>query len=316
MEYKDYYKILGVDKNAKDDAIRKAYRDLAKQYHPDRNRGNKSSEEKFKEINEAYAVLKDKEKRARYDQLGSSYAAWERQGGTSANYDWSDWFSQAQGAGGSGTTYRTYTTTGFDDMGDFSDFFSQIFGGMGDARTTRSRRSASMEDLFPRQKPAPQQHNITITLEEAFTGTSRILSIDNHKIEAKIPAGSMTGTKIRLAGVLGPKDNASDLILVINVENDLRFERKGNDIYTDTQIDLYTAVLGGDAVVTTFNEKLVLKVPAGTQPGQLIRLTGKGMPVLNKAGKRGDLYARIRVQIPKNITEKQKKLFEEARISG
>jgi curved DNA-binding protein len=104
--------------------------------------------------------------------------------------------------------------------------------------------------------------------------------------------------------------------LVINVENDLRFERKGNDIYTDTQIDLYTAVLGGDAVVTTFNEKLVLKVPAGTQPGQLIRLTGKGMPVLNKAGKRGDLYARIRVQIPKNITEKQKKLFEEARISG
>lgn len=314
MEYKDYYKILGVDKDAKSETIRKAFRDLAKKYHPDHNRGDKKAEEKFKEINEAYEVLKDKEKRARYDQLGSSYAAWERQGGTSANYDWSDWVAQAQNAGG--RTYRTYTTSDFDGMGDFSDFFSQIFGGMGGTRSARSSRSATMEDLFPRQKPAPQQYTVTITLEEAFTGTARILSIDNRKIEAKIPAGAMTGTKIRLSGVLGSKDDAADLILVINVENDLRFERKGNDLYTDAQVDLYTAVLGGETVVATYNERLALTVPAGTQPGQLMRLTGKGMPILNRKGARGDLYARIRVQIPRNLNEKQKALFEQARKSG
>ncbi len=306
MEYKDYYKTLGVDKKASDDQIKKSYRNLAKKYHPDHNPGDKKAEETFKEINEAYAVLKDKEKRARYDQLGSSYAAWEQQGGSSANYNWNDWVSQAQGAGSYGRTY----TTDFDGMGDFSDFFSQIFGGMGSARRSRSGGAINYEDLFRPAKPASQEHTVPITLMEAFTGTERVFSIEDKKYEAKIPAGASTGTKIRLAGVLG---KSADLILVIKVENDLRFERRANDLYTDVQVDLYTALLGGETVVQSLNENLVLKIPEGTQPDQLIRLAGKGMPKLKGKGDRGDLYAKIRVQLPKNLTAKQKKLFEEAR---
>ena len=307
MEYKDYYKILGVDKNASNEAIRKAYRDLAKKYHPDHNPGNKAAEEKFKEINEAYEVLKDKDKRARYDQLGSSYSAWQQQGGNSANYNWSDWFSTAPGGQG------TYYATDFENMGDFSDFFSQIFGGMGSSRRSRTSRSTGFGQSYTPTKPAPVEYTLPITLKEAFTGTERILTIGNKRIEAKIPAGAKTGTKVRLAGVMGEESGNADLILNIKVEDDPQFERVNDDLYVDVPIDLYTAILGGEVIVPSINEKIVLKIPAGTQPGQLIRMAGKGMPKLKGKGTRGDLYARIKVQIPRNLTEKQKKLFEELR---
>ncbi len=307
MDYKDYYKILGVDKKASAETIRKAYRDLAKKYHPDYNPGNKEAEEKFKEINEAYEVLKDKEKRARYDQLGSSYSAWQQQGGNSANYNWSDWYANAQqGAAGQtgsygGTTY--YSTADFGGMDGFSDFFSQIFGGMGSTRRT----STAGSKRYSKPAPTAQEFKLPVSLKEAFEGTTRVLTIGESTIEAKIPAGVKTGTKIRLSGVVG----GQDLILLIEVESDQRYERKADDLYVEVPVDLYTAVLGGEAVVQSLNESFALKIPAGTQPGQLIRMGGKGMPKMNANGSRGDLFARIKVQLPRDLNERQKKLFEE-----
>ena len=309
MDYKDYYKILDVDKNASVETIRKAYRNLAKKYHPDKNPGNKEAEEKFKEINEAYEVLKDKEKRARYDQLGSSYNAWTQQGGNSANYNWDDWFTTAQ----PGQSGGSYYSGGFEGMGDFSDFFSQLFGGMGSSRSAGSSRTKRYTRTVQQKAPAAQEYTLPISLKEAFTGTTRVLTIADAKIEAKIPAGAKTGTKIRLAGVMGKQAGNADLILKIQVEAAAGYERKENDLYIDVPVDLYTAVLGGESAVHSIDENFALKIPAGTQPGQLIRMTGKGMPILNGNGNRGDLYARIKVQLPRNLNDKQKKLFEEIR---
>ncbi len=314
MQYKDYYQILGVDKKATTGEIRKAYRDLAKKYHPDYNPGDKKAEEKFKEINEAYQVLNDKEKRARYDQLGSSYQAWEQQGGTSANYNWNDWYANAQGgardardARDFGDFFSSETFSG----GDFSDFFSQIFGGMGSARKSRSGSGVDYARSQPQARPLTQDHNVTISLEEAFHGTERIFEIDSKRIEAKIPAGAKTGTKIRLAGVMDSAGRKGDLILVVEVKKHPHFERKEDDLYIDVPVDLYTAVLGGEAKLHSIDENLLFKVPSGTQPDQLIRLSGKGMPKLNANGTRGDLYARIKVRLPRALNEKQKALFEE-----
>ncbi len=319
MEYKDYYQILGVSKTATDEEIKHAYRELAKKYHPDQNRNDKNAEQRFKEINEAYEVLKDKNKRARYDQLGSSYKAWEERGGTSADYNWSDWFSHAQQANRPNEqTYQTYYSTGdFGDMGDFSDFFSQIFGGMNASRRSqaaysRTRRTRPTEYDSTFHRPAPVQHyQVPITLNEAYHGTTRVLMIGDHQIEAKIPAGANTGTKIRLAGILDSDEGKGDLMLDVLVEKDNRFERKDDDLYININIDLYTAVMGGEVPVSLIDEQLMLTIPAGTQPGQLIRLSGKGMPKLRMPSQRGDLYARIQVNLPKNLNSKQKALFEE-----
>lgn len=319
MQYRDYYEVLGVNKTASDDEIKKAYRKLAKKYHPDQNQGDKSAEEKFKEINEAYEVLKDKDKRARYDQLGSSYREWESQGGNSANYNWSDWFSgnptQKQSAGNGGQYY--YSSDFGGDAGDFSDFFSQIFGGMGGTRSRsngRSRvRTVEYDSPFSQRKPAVQEHNVAITLDEAFRGTHRIISVNDKKYDAKIPAGAKTGTKVRLKGMLDENGMKSDLILSIQVpDKDGQFERKENDLYVDVPVSLYDAILGGQVIFSSLDGSISLKIPAGTQPGQLIRLKGKGMPKINSAS-RGDLYAVIRVALPKKLTEKQKELFEELR---
>lgn len=314
MQYQDYYQTLGVEKTATEDEIKKAYRKLAKKYHPDQNHGDKSAEEKFKEINEAYEVLKDKEKRARYDQLGSSYKEWQQNGGNSANYNWNDWFSgaaqQQQGGGGA----RYYTSSDFGDGSQFSDFFSQIFGGMGMGGNRGGRRSRTVEydSPFRQSRPSVQEHNVAITLDEAFHGTTRLLQINNKKIEAKIPAGAKSGTKVRLAGVIDENGRKADLILVIQVaDKDGLFERQGNDLYVNVPVDLYTAVLGGEAVFASMDGNVALKIPAGTQPNQLIRLSGKGMPKLNGKGSRGDLFARITVQIPRKLDDRQKQLFEE-----
>lgn len=307
MEYQDYYQTLGVSKTATDEEIRKAYRKLAKQYHPDHNQGNNDAEEKFKAINEAYEVLKDKEKRARYDRLGASYKQWEQQGGSSSNYNWGEWFSGAGQPGGSGGVYTDFDFSG---AGGFSDFFSQIFGGMdgmGNMGQQRRRRTTVTQEV-----PRTQECTTSITLDEAFHGTTRLLSLGGKSLEAKIPAGAKDGTKIRLKGAA----NGADIIITVHVpEKEGSFERKGDDLYVDVPVDLYTAVLGGEAVVTSKDGNFKLKIPAGTQPDQLIRLSGKGMPKLNLKGSRGDLYAKIRVRIPRNLDQKQTSLFEELRRS-
>lgn len=316
MEYQDYYQTLGVSKTATEAEIKSAYRKLAKEYHPDHNRGNKDAEEKFKAINEAYEVLKDKEKRARYDQLGSSYKQWEQNGGNAANYNWSEWFSGNPGGG-----RTTYTATG--DFGGFSDFFSQIFGGMdgfggsaGTHRTyTRPRsRVRTVEYDTPVSQPKAQEITAQITLDEAFHGCKRQISAGSQKIEANIPAGVKDGTKIRLSRAFNSNGVMVDLIITVKVPNkEGAFERIDDNLYVDVPVDLYTAVLGGEAVVNSKDGNYVLKIPAGTQPDQLMRLTGKGMPKLNQNGARGDLYARIRVSLPRNLSSRQTELFKKLR---
>ncbi len=294
MEYRDYYKTLGVEKNANQDEIKSAYRKLAMQYHPDRNQGDSASEEKFKDINEAYQVLSDPEARAKYDQLGSSYQNW-RQGGGQGDFNWGQWTQQG------GTQYTTA------DMGAFSDFFTRIFG------AGFAGGNDPFADLFTnggstrRQMPNLDQP-VEITLQEAYTGTQRSFMIGNRHLTVKIPPGARTGTKVRVKGG-GP--NNRDLYLVITVLDDKNFERDGDDLIRDIKIDLFTAVLGGSAKVKTMANTVDLKIPAGTQPGSKIRLKGKGMPRLKTRGQFGDLFVRIQVSLPKHLNGKQKKLFEE-----
>ena len=297
MEYKDYYKILGVERNASAADIKKAFRKQALKYHPDRNPGNKAAEEKFKELNEANEVLSDPEKRARYDQLGESYNNWQQAGGT-GSFNWDDWYSQAPRSGGAQVEYGN-----LDDIfgGGFSEFFNDIFGGMAGGSRTQTRRATS--------RPARSiQQPVRISFQEAYQGTERTVEVDGHRMQVKIPAGAHQGTKIRMAGA-GPQKN--DIYLVVEIEPDARFEIKDHDVYTETVIDLYTAVLGGQVNVNTPGGNVLLTIPAGTQPGQTFRLSGRGMPKLNSPKSYGDLYARVKVQIPRTLNAKQRALFEQ-----
>ncbi|HEB65852.1 MAG TPA: J domain-containing protein [Chloroflexi bacterium] len=320
MEYKDYYAILGVDKNASEEDIKKAYRKLAMQYHPDRNPDDKASEEKFKEINEAYQVLSDPEKRARYDQLGSAYHTWQNRGGP-GDFNWSQW---ATGAPGGVRVEVGNLDDLFGGAGGFSDFFRTIFGGgLGGAQ------GVNMEDLFRqaggsqgrgRQRSAPPrryEQPVTISLAEAYQGTTRSFDVDGRRLEVKIPAGARTGTKVRVPGAIRDASGQThDLYLRVEVADDPRFKRKGHNLHTTVPVDLYTAVLGGEVTVPTPAGSLVLTIPPGTQPGQTFRLRGRGMPHLKDPSRRGDLLAKIQVQLPRNLTPKQKELFRQLAEMG
>lgn len=298
MEYKDYYKILGVDRNASSDEIKKAFRKLALKYHPDRNRGNKEAEEKFKEVNEANEVLSDPQKRARYDQLGASYSDWQAQGGNTGNFNWNQWASAAaQGRG------QTVDMGDLNDLfgGGFSDFFSTIFGGM--PQTARRQPRSSARQSY--------QQPVEITLDEAYRGTTRVFQVEQRRIEVKIPAGAMNGTKVRVRGG-GPSGN-SDLYLVVQLAPDNRFAVEGQDLTTEVKVDLYTAVLGGTVKVSTLSGDVTLTIPAGTQPGQTFRLAGKGMPALRDPHSYGNLLVRVKVELPRSLTTSQRDLFEKLR---
>lgn len=317
MEYKDYYKILGVDRKASKADIKRAYRKLALQYHPDRNPGNKQAEEKFKEINEAYQVLSDPDKRGRYDQLGESYANYQQRGGAPGGFNWDDWFVQQQAQGGR----RGNVQVDIGDLNDilggggFSDFFRSIFGGgMPDMGQEPRQRSASRREAA---RPSSYEQETEITLQEAYQGTTRRFEIDGRRIDVKIPAGARTGTKVRVAEALsGQEGQKGDLYLVIRVLDDPKFERKGSDVFTDAAMDLYTAVLGGEATVETLSGNVVLTIPPGTQPGQTFRLAGRGMPNLKNPESHGDLFARAKVRIPRNLSPKQRELFQQLKNSG
>jgi curved DNA-binding protein len=296
MEYKDYYKILGVARGASADEIKGAYRKLAMQYHPDRNPGDKQAEERFKEMNEAYQVLSDPQKRARYDQLGESYSQWERNG-TPGNFNWGQWTAQPG-----------VQEVNFDDLfgdGAFSDFFRSIFGGMSAGQTARGRSG--------RGTPSVQQP-VSISLKEAYSGTTRTLQTGNRRVEVKLPAGARQGTKIRVpaAGPAGADGKPSDLYLVMDVAEDPDFERDGNDLHTQVTIDVFKAILGGEVEVKTLVGKVVLTIPPGTQPEQVFRLAGRGMPLLKEEAAKGDLFVLVKVQIPKGLNARQKSLLEQA----
>lgn len=308
MDYKDYYKVLGVERNASDADIKKAFRKLAMKYHPDRNPGSKQAEDKFKEINEANEVLSDPEKRKRYDQLGESYSRYQQGGGAPGSFNWNDWFQSAGGGmpGGARVSYGNVEDLFGGAGGGFSDFFQAIFGGMGarDATTRTATRSARVA--------APAETPVQITFLEAYKGTERMLQLGERRLKVKIPAGADNGTRVRMAGVgqPGPGGQQGDLHLVVEVMPDPHYERKGNDIYTDFDVDLYTAVLGGEARVQTPDGAVVLTIPAGTQPAQAFRLGGRGMPGLKNPETRGNLYARARISLPRNLTAEQRELFQ------
>lgn len=303
MEYKDYYKTLGVERNASAEDIKKAFRKLALQYHPDRNQGNKEAEEKFKDLNEAYEVLSDTEKRARYDQLGESYFRYQQGGGQPGGFNWSDWAAQPGAQGGR----RVPVDDIFGDMGGFSDFFQAIFGSAGGGMGGQPRTTVRQRAMRPIEQP------VQISFQEAWQGGERLVQIGDRRLQVKIPAGADTGTRVRMAGAgpAGPDGRQGDIYLIIQVAPDSRFERRGADLYTDSEVDLYTAVLGGEATVVTPAGNVVLTIPPGTQPGQTFRLSGRGMPKLRNQQARGDLYARVKVSLPRQLNDQQRSLFQE-----
>ena len=305
MDYKDYYKILGVPKNSTEDEIKRAYRRLALKLHPDKNPGNKAAEEKFKEINEAYEVLRDKDKRSRYDQLGELYSRYQQTGGQPEGFNWEQWTTGQPGGRGTQVDMDDL----FGSMGGFSDFFSSIFGGTGGTGTRQTTRRA--------RQPTAYEQPVQISLDEAYKGAARALQVDGRRLEGKIPPGAKTGTKVRLSGVgpAGPDGQKSDIYLVIEVLPDKRFERQGNNLLGEVTVDLYTAVLGGQARVPTLTSEVMLTIPPGTQPGQKIRLAGRGMPELRNPQTFGDMVVTVKVQLPRQLSAKQRELFEQLRKS-
>lgn len=297
MEYKDYYQTLGVPRNATADDIRSAYRKLALQYHPDRNPGDRRAEDKFKDANEAYQVLSDPQKRARYDQLGSAYSSWQRNGGQ-GGFNWEEWFASRARSGQGSVNVDDF----FGGRGGFSDFFEAIFGGMSAAGYPGAGSASRSRGQFPEQP-------VSITLQEAYQGASRLLESNGRRVQVKIPAGVKTGSKIRAAGG-GP--SGADIYLKVTVTPDPRFEREGDDLKTQAQVDVFTALLGGEADVETLAGRVKLTIPPGTQPEQLIRLAGRGMPKLKNPQEKGDLFVRVKVRLPKELTTEQKALLEQA----
>jgi curved DNA-binding protein len=293
MDYKDYYKILGVERKASADDIRTAYRKLAMKYHPDKNPGDKKAEDKFKDINEAYQVLSDDQKRARYDQLGSAYSDFRSGGGRPTDFRWDDWFQQNGGQGGGGYA----DPFGGGGGSNFSDFFRTIFG---EAARSSARTQAASQGY---------QQEVEISFQEAFDGTTRQLQTNGRKLQVRIPAGVKTGSKVRVAGAA---PDGSDLYLIVNIPEDARFEMNGSDLTTTSTVDVFTLILGGDADVETPTGKVKLGIPPGTQPEQIFRLAGRGMPHLKTPTTRGDLFVKLKVQIPKYLSTKQRELLEEA----
>jgi curved DNA-binding protein len=330
MDYRDYYKVLGVDKGASDKDIKRAYRRLARKFHPDVNPDDKQAEERFKEINEAYQVLSDSEKRQKYDRLGADWYRYQQQGGRPDDFDWSRWTSAGQPGGFRvhyGSPEDLFGGSQSAGAGAFSDFFSRIFGGSPFAGTRPGGAGGfdfgGAESLYGRQA-RPQQgqtieHEVEISLYEAYHGTTRILEKDGRRLEVKIPAGAKTGTKVRLKGEGGPGTlggQTGDLHLVIQVRADPQYERKDDDLYTTVSLDMYTALLGGQARVQTLSGPVMLTIKPGTQNGQTFRLRGKGMPKLRKEDEYGDLYATVDVRLPTELSDRQIELLKEFRAAG
>ncbi|MEA3344732.1 MAG: J domain-containing protein [Chloroflexota bacterium] len=303
MEYKDYYKILGVDRNADEGEIKRAYRRLARKYHPDVN-DSAGAEERFKEINEAYQVLSDPEKRRKYDQLGANWRQWQGKGAT-GGFDWSQWTAGRPEGRRVRVEYGDLGDLfGQGGMGGFSDFFESIFGGMGGPRTDQRMRTRGQDYEQP----------VEITLEEAFHGTTRILQRDGQRLEVKIPPGVKTGSRVRMAGQGGLGMGGGprgDLYLKIKVLPHSDFEREGDDLYRDVDVDLHTAVLGGEVRVPTLDGGVMLKIPPETSGGRVFRLRGKGMPKLRSPQQRGDLYVTVHIRVPHNLTAREKELFSQ-----
>jgi molecular chaperone DnaJ len=318
---RDYYETLGVPRNASDKDIRRAYRRLARKYHPDVNPGDKAAEARFKEINAAYEIISDSDKRRKYDRYGDKW-------------QYADQFEQAQRQSAGRWSFGPGGSFDFGDLnrgGDLGELFQSIFRGFG-------RRPG-------RQRGRDVQQPVEVTLEEAYHGTSRVLQMEREepcatcggqgqvagaichvcrgagatirprRLDVKIPPGVRDGSRVRVPGEggAGPA-GAGDLHLVVSVRPHERFERRGDDLYIELEVPLTNAVLGSEVQVPTLTSRVVLKVPPLTQNGRSFRLGGLGMPHLNGTGK-GDLYARVKVKLPDQLSEREKELFEELRAA-
>lgn len=287
MEFIDYYKILGVDKNAGEEEIKKAYRKLARKLHPDLNPNDKEAHKKFQQVNEANEVLSDPEKRKKYDQYGKDWKhaeQFEQQRRQQHQYH-----HQA------GEQYSN------DDEGDFSSFFESLFGNRGGSRQTKFRGQDYNAEL-------------QLTLNEAMTTHPKVLTVNGRNVRITIPAGVENGQVIKLKGYGAPGVNggpAGDLYITFSILPHDQFKRLGNDLYTAVSVDLYTALLGGETMVDTLTGKVKLKVNPETQNGTKTRLKGKGYPVYKQEGAYGDLYITYEVKLPVNLSEKEKELFTE-----
>lgn len=302
MEFKDYYKILGVEKNSTQEEIKKAYRKLALKYHPDKNPNDKAAEEKFKEITEANEVLSDPEKRKKYDQLGANWKQYERAGGAS-----DDWFRQySSGQGGSSFRFEGDLGDLFGNLGGFSDFFESFFGGRSRHQQTGGFSQSSL-------KGSDYEANLNLTLEEAYNGTERLINIDGRKLKIKIDPGTREGKRLRLRNQGAPGiqgGGRGDLYLNIHILDHPFYEVKDDDLYYNLDVDLYTAVLGGKVQIKTIdNKKINLDIPKESENGKLLRIKNMGM-MKPGSNVKGDLIVRINIQIPKNLTGEELKLFK------
>ena len=300
MDFKDYYEILGVSPNAEQKVIKQTYRQLARKHHPDVNPGNKEAEEKFKTINEAYEVLSDSEKRKKYDELRAEYQHWQQGGGRQQDFDWQN--RSARPDRGEHVQYANPEDLAdlFGSESPYSDFFKSIFG--------QARRNGGRGTPPSPRHGRDVEYEVDLTLQEAFQGANRLLEMDGHRIQAVIPPGVRTGSRVRLSGQGEPGQNsgpAGDLYLIVNIlPNDI-FEREGDDLHIDVPVDIFTAIAGGETHIPTLERPLILKIPPRTNAGRSFRLRGKGMPHLGDPKMRGDLFALVRLVLPDPLTDQE-----------
>ncbi|MEX0686461.1 MAG: DnaJ C-terminal domain-containing protein [Balneolales bacterium] len=313
MEYKDYYKTLGVTKKASQDEIKKAYRKLAAKYHPDVNPDNKEAEIKFKEVSEAYEVLKNPEDRKMYDQMGSDWKQYKRSGGQAQDFNWQEW--QQRSRGPNQRTYSYQGSPGFENQfggeSPFSDFFESFFGGRTGGFGTDPRTGQRQGPI--QVKGRDLNAELDITLDDAYHGSHKSFMINGQRIKIKIPPGIENGKRLKLKGKGEPSHGggpAGDLFIKIRITSHELFRRDGENLHIELPISLYTAVFGGKANVPTPGGELKIKIPPETQPGKTLRLTGRGMPKADNSKERGNLYVKLMVKIPENLTSKEMELFK------
>jgi curved DNA-binding protein len=310
LEYKDYYKSLGVEKTASAAEIKKAFRKLAMKYHPDKNKGNKSAEDKFKEINEANEVLSDSAKRKKYDELGTNYQNYQHSGGDRGQgFDWSQYANPAGGGG-----QQSYSFSGdFEDIfgaSGHSDFFETLFGGsFGGAQKKKRGGGRSVQS-----RGQDYQAEMDITLEEAYSGTTKVFKHDGQSIKLNVKPGIPDGHLLKIPGKGSAGrggGQAGDLLIKINILKHSVFERRWDDLYADLNVDLFTALLGGKVQFKTLKGTIKIDIAKESEFGKTLRLQKLGMPKYGLANESGDMYLKLNIQMPKNLSAKEISLLKE-----
>lgn len=299
MEYRDYYQILGVERTASGEEIKKAYRQLARLYHPDFNPADNAAISKFKEITEAYQVLSDPKRRRKYNSLGENYRRWREAGGSAANFNWASWFAPHWEE----LLHRNA----------FSEFFGRIFGSPSDLDNPAVLMRGNPAPVEPKPlRGADIERRVKITLEEAYSGTTRILQRGEVSKKVQIPPGVKTNSYVRVSGQGEAGKNGGemgDLYLSIVIAPHEQFERRGADLYCTLTVDLYTALLGGEVETPILDRAVNFTLPPETQNGQILRLRGRGMPYLNSPEIYGDLYVTMQIELPRNLSERERELI-------